>query len=643
MSKTSTGCPAIAVPSEARAQVGQGPGDEGPGRQEQHRAQRQPARDALPHQVLPVDQLGRPFRGRTRCLAVRRRELPPGLAPADRAEAVVAGGERLVRAQQGKQPALEVRLVQRDPVKLPEIGRLNPKLRQIRVGEDRPRAEVEPALVEGLAIPAVRDVAAVIDLLHQRAVGERPADLHLAEGVDLVDADARADPLADRDRPVDLRLVAARVGVPTDAERIDGREHGLRHAVEQRPVGADLDLAGDAALAHGDDVAEDVAVQQRLATDEAEAEDPDYLRQGLKIFLEPLERRFLAGQVWREMAALVAAVVAVVSKVVLDLQAADLVAFDPDKRHDSVHPRDNGPPQRADNFSSDVGSLPQPLVMTYQLRHVLLTSPVRLRNPPVRGLMYLYVMGRAHCGSTILGIVLGGGAAIMSVGELVWGLERYAGGEPCSCGPLMHECPFWTDVRRRFEAEGFGWDELARRSRDQTDVRSWPATWLAGPSDPEGRRLAALTRGLLRAAPHASGKPHLLDSNKETTRGLFLLKYLPEARVIHLVRNPRAVQQSYYWRIRAGRGFHFRRRKLGVGRTTAPFLVLLGALSWTVGSALGDLAARVAPDRVLRLRYEDLCRDPAAAVRAVGTAFGVPVEDVAAGLERGEAFRVGHN
>ena len=45
----------------------------------------------------------------------------------------------------------------------------------------------------------------------------------------------------------------------------------------------------------------------------------------------------------------------------------------------------------------------------------------------------------------------------------------------------------------------------------------------------------------------------------------------------------------------------------------------------------------------MRLRYEDLCRDPAGAVRAIGAAFGLPVEDVVAKLEGGEPFPVGHN
>src|SRR5215218_1700745 len=139
--------------------------------------------------------------------------------------------------------------------------------------------------------------------------------------------------------------------------------------------------------------------------------------------------------------------------------------------------------------------------------------------------MYLYVMGRGHSGSTILDILLGGGAAVESVGELVSGLRRYDGKERCACGRPMRGCPFWAEVRRRFEAEGHLWEDLVRES---------------------GAAISA-----------AAGKPHVLDSNKETARGLFLLKYLPEARVVHLVRDPRGIAQSHRWRIREGRGFKF--------------------------------------------------------------------------------------
>jgi hypothetical protein len=258
--------------------------------------------------------------------------------------------------------------------------------------------------------------------------------------------------------------------------------------------------------------------------------------------------------------------------------------------------------------------------------------------------MYLYIMGRAHCGSTILGIVLGGGGTIESVGELVSGLERYGKqNEICSCRQLMDDgCPFWAEVRRHFEAEGYDWAELARASRHQTDVRSWPGTWLAGRSDPSRRRLGSMTAAIARAIARASGKPHVLDSNKETTRALFLVRFLPEAHVIHLLRDPRAVQQSHWWRICAGRGFHFMRRKYGVGRCSAPLLILLGAVSWLVGSALAELVHKAAPDRVLRLRYEDLRDNPAAAVRMIGAALGVPVEDVAARLDQGQTLTIGH-
>lgn len=256
--------------------------------------------------------------------------------------------------------------------------------------------------------------------------------------------------------------------------------------------------------------------------------------------------------------------------------------------------------------------------------------------------MYLYVMGRGHSGSTILDILLGGGAAVESVGELVSGLERYADAEPCACGALMRDCPFWADVRRRFEAEGHDWAELVRRSRAQTDVKRWLSTRLAAADDADRRGLAQMTEALARAVAGTSGKPHLLDSNKETARGLFLLRYVPSARVIHLVRDPRGIVQSHHWRVAGGRGFKFMRRTYRA-TWTAPLFLLLGAASWTVGNTLCELAGRVAPDRLLRLRYEDLRDDPAATLRLIGARFGLPVDDVVAKLAAGESFPVGHN
>jgi hypothetical protein len=257
--------------------------------------------------------------------------------------------------------------------------------------------------------------------------------------------------------------------------------------------------------------------------------------------------------------------------------------------------------------------------------------------------MYIYIMGRGHSGSTILDIILGNSAAVESLGELVSGLGRYATGERCSCGCLMRECAFWTDVRRRFEASGHDWNEFVARSRAATSVRRWLSTWFARQDSADRRQLARMTEAFGQAVSEASGKPHLLDSNKETARGLFLLRFKPDARVIHLVRDPRDVQRSHYWRVASGRGFRFMRRHWQASRLTAPVWLLLAAVSWTAGNMLCELAGRRVPGRTLRLRYEDLRDDPAGTVRRIGAAFDLPLEDVACRLERRDDFAVGHN
>ena len=98
-----------------------------------------------------------------------------------------------------------------------------------------------------------------------------------------------------------------------------------------------------------------------------------------------------------------------------------------------------------------------------------------------------------------------------------------------------------------------------------------------------------MTDAFARAVAQTSGKPHLLDSNKETARGLFLLRYMPQARVIHLVRDPRGVLRSHYWRVAQGRDFRFMDRHHSSGRM-GPFWLVVAAASWTVGNALREAA-----------------------------------------------------
>ena len=222
--------------------------------------------------------------------------------------------------------------------------------------------------------------------------------------------------------------------------------------------------------------------------------------------------------------------------------------------------------------------------------------------------MYLYVMGRGHSGSTILDILLGSGQAIESVGELVSGLERYASGEPLRLRRLdarlrVLEPRCGAGSRPRAMAGPSSCS--ARVPRPTSSAGSAPG-WRARTIRSD-RHLAAMTAALARAIAGSSGKPHMLDSNKETARGLFLLRYLPEARVIHLVRDPRGIQQSHHWRVAGGRGFKLMRRTYRAG-WTGPLFLLLAAVAWTVGNGLSELAARMAPERVLRLRYEDSAR-----------------------------------
>lgn len=254
--------------------------------------------------------------------------------------------------------------------------------------------------------------------------------------------------------------------------------------------------------------------------------------------------------------------------------------------------------------------------------------------------MYLYVMSRPHSGSTILDILLGNADDVESVGQLVSDMGKLD--NLCSCGAEIGACPFWSGVRDRLATAGTTWDEATALSTGQAHIKRFFATWRAGPNDPGLQRLATITEALEDAILTQSGKTVVLDSSKEPTRGLFLLKYVPSARIIRLVRNPLSAVASHHWRLKKQGRFHFLRREYRRPELT-PLFLLLAAGSWLVGNLLAEIAVRVAPERVIRVRYEDLRDCPDRELYRLGQALGLDPRRSIEKLARGEPFSAGHN
>ena len=249
----------------------------------------------------------------------------------------------------------------------------------------------------------------------------------------------------------------------------------------------------------------------------------------------------------------------------------------------------------------------------------------------------IFITGRGHSGSTILDILLGNSSQIQSVGELLGGLSR-ADHEVCSCGLTMPVCAFWREVQSRVEAEGITWDQA--RGISQRGAAALWRVWRADKADPVMIRRAQITRALARAITACAGKSHLADSSKTPTHGLLLLRHLPEARLIHLVRHPRSFLRSYVWMIRNHKHRGVRWYRL-VGGNVPLFLVCMAA-TWTLVNLACDLMARAFPGRVVRVRFEDLCARPASELDRIGRVFGLDLADLGSKAAGQEPLVVGH-
>jgi hypothetical protein len=251
---------------------------------------------------------------------------------------------------------------------------------------------------------------------------------------------------------------------------------------------------------------------------------------------------------------------------------------------------------------------------------------------PVR---VVFIGGSPRTGSTLVERLLGALPGVCNVGEvaLMWerGLIR---GERCGCGVPLLRCPFWREVG---EVAFGGWDSFdapeflaLKRSVDRN--RFIPRLladgdsarlFTGGATCRDAMEYAAVYARLYRAARQVSGCAVTVDASKHASLA-FCLRTEPEIdlRVIHLVRDPRAVAYSWTRRVR-------RPEAEGAADASPRYIPTLSparsAMRWNIQN-LGFhlLAARGAAARLMR--YEDFIAAPVARMQELAEFAGVEPE-----------------
>lgn len=248
----------------------------------------------------------------------------------------------------------------------------------------------------------------------------------------------------------------------------------------------------------------------------------------------------------------------------------------------------------------------------------------------------IYIVGRGHSGSTLLAGLLGHADDVESVGELVYPMTKL-----CSCGQPFARCEFWQQVRVYFEQESsLGWEESMKLIQQQAHILQFPRTMTMRKSSSTVQEMIKINRSLAAAIGHVAGRGQILDASKQPARALFLIRHLPETKFIHIVRQPEEYLASYYYRIKQG-GVNFFRREYRSGPLDIVFLAAV-ALSWTVANLAVELIRLRYPGRVVRVRYEDLCRNPKAELLRLQSFLKLDLSSVIKAVEQRETMRIGH-
>lgn len=228
----------------------------------------------------------------------------------------------------------------------------------------------------------------------------------------------------------------------------------------------------------------------------------------------------------------------------------------------------------------------------------------------------VYIAGSGRSGSTLLSLLVGQAFGLPVPGEVMQTWSRGAiRNELCGCGAPFRECRFWAHVRA-LAPHAFLDPERHDVAIRQHRLRDGLALMAGVVGTSWIRRVEAcapVLQELNAAIGMATNANAYVDASKSPLYGLLLRGARMDVRVIHCVRDARAM--AFSW----GR---VRPRPESVGGVEAEMVrrgAAYGGAHWTLVNLMTERLLRTP---YLRVRYEDVVADPQLAMRRIGSFLG---------------------
>lgn len=239
----------------------------------------------------------------------------------------------------------------------------------------------------------------------------------------------------------------------------------------------------------------------------------------------------------------------------------------------------------------------------------------------------IFIVGYMHSGTTLLRKIIGHHPDVYSIRAETMFFEQLMHALPARYPDLSDDTLFEEYVRFLVKKTTFDWPPMTKAEAELEPPQYQPdeavvRQIIAGAR--EKRDYTAVFACVFGTIAAAAGKSRWLE---KTPSHIFhvdsILKAMPDARIIELVRDPRDVLASKKVRKQSDWSERYGDAVAARMQASKGYDPLRDSLGWRAAVRAGTEAARRHPGALLRVRYEDLVSDPEGQARRLADFLGL--------------------